>query len=840
MLGVGFLVGLLSTTPDLQSSVSSYYIQNNISDIEMKSSMGFSDGDASYLKNKYDDYIESIISIKQEDKVLDVNGEETTSRIFYMPVSHSDMPNKLTLENGSWPRSKDECVAEVPSIYISSVSLGSYIIDGSSSYKITGLVSSPLFLSKEKEHSQEGNGHLGAILYFDSAYYQNDDSFVLTDIYINLYKASDVNMFANAYQKKVDSFKEKLTGEEEYLLEERSTDIKQKAYSEAYEAIYTEYENQAKSALISQGLSGDELDMRLSQVMSGLESTIEAKAEEEAESSMTGLDSKIYIFDLQSNLGYSTFKIYAEKVEDISFIFPLFFIMIAALVTLTSITRMIEKDRGNMGLMKALGYSKKTITFSYLLYSLLSSGLGALLGTASGIFFLPYIIYQVYLTTFFMPTMQIMYETGIITIVTMSLILLVLLVTFVIIKGTLKEKPSSLMLGKAPKPGKKILLERMPVIWNRLKFKYKSTFKNILRYKKNLFMMILGISGCTALLLAGFGINDSMGAVTDEQYNDIFGYQLVINVNSMDENPLISIDGISSYERVNIEQDVTANNEDSSLSLTLFAGEDNENNNLSHYVSFQDMSGKDLDYGSNSVFLTDMAAKYLGLSNGDDINIDIGNGSYDFKITGITKNYVQNYIYMSLNTYRNVVSDESELNSYLVKGDFPTSSEDDIAKNLTDLTYVTNVEFISQTKASFAYLIDSMKYIVLVIILFSGALSMVVTYNLTDININERTKEIATLKVLGYRRNEVASYIYRETRILTFLGILIGLGLGFLMHWYIIYLIDSPALAFGNSIKPLSYLWTFLLSWSFSEIVNMIFRPILRKIKMAESLKSMD
>lgn len=554
---------------------------------------------------------------------------------------------------------------------------------------------------------------------------------------------------------------------------------------------------------------------------------------------------KWYVLDRNSNISFVSFELNSEKVSAVAKVFPIFFYMIAALVTLTTMTRMIEEERTQIGTLKALGYSKKTITAKYIVYC----GLASFLGSAGGLFvgfkLIPYIIWNAYGVLFHLPDFIADYNTRIGLIASGLAILSTLGATIYACYDALKEKPATLMLPRAPKAGKRIMLERIKFIWSRLSFNHKATARNLFRYKKHFFMTVIGISGCTALLVAGFGLRDSIGQLAITQFSEIFKYELEIEVdngwkddtafNEMLEDKSFIDRSIAVYSH---KGDVGF--KDGKEEVIIRAADLEE---LGEFIEFKDRSSNDkLIVNKKSIFITEKLSEVLELDLGDEFQLtDSDDKVAEFMVTGITENYAGNYVYMDKELFTSAFNVAEEENLILANPvDSASEFEDSISEKMLSNEKVLNSTFVSQTKSTFDNLLTAIDYVIVFIIVSSGALAFIVLYNLTNININERNKELATLKVLGYYEEEVSTYIFRETRILTFIGMLVGLGLGNLLHVFVILTVESPTFMFGRDVKPFSYLIAGLVTIVFSIIVNLFMKKKLANIKMVDSMKAND
>lgn len=568
-------------------------------------------------------------------------------------------------------------------------------------------------------------------------------------------------------------------------------------------------------------------------------------ADAEAEIADLGMP-KWYVLDRNSTVSYASLAMNVEKVNDIAKLFPVFFFLVAALVALTTMTRMVEEERIQIGTLKALGYSKGTIMRKYLIYCGAATLLGCLLGLLCGFQLLPTVIWGAYGSLYSLPDLQTIFNWKIGALASLGAILCTMGATYSACNLALKEKPALLMLPRAPKPGKRILLERLPFIWSRLKFNYKATARNIFRYKKHLFMTIIGVAGCTALLVTGFGLRDAINEMVDRQYTDIFHYDLTLNLKDagvytdIQSKFLEDANQVESYLPLYSESVTAISNRDD-VTATLYVPEQPED--LNAFISVLDYkSGEPLPLGTTAVIITEMVAKELHIGIGDTLqieNTDKQKGS--FQVTAIAENYVGSYIYIHPQAYRAAFPQNDAPNTILLCTHIEGLAEQDqMLTWLLSRDSVFSAEFIGQSRTSLDNLIASLGFIVLVLVFAAGGLAVIVLYNLTNININERKKELATLRVLGFHHQEVGGYIFREIVIMTIMGALLGLVLGKLLHSFVVSLVENPVIMFSHYISPWTYLLSLLLTLLFSALVDWVMYQKIKRIKMAESMKAND
>ncbi len=552
-----------------------------------------------------------------------------------------------------------------------------------------------------------------------------------------------------------------------------------------------------------------------------------------------------HVLTRADNISYSSIEASIDKVNAIAKVFPFFFFLVAALVALTTMTRMVEDERLQIGTMKALGYSRADIMGKYIFYALSASVLGSVVGCAVGYKLFPTVIWNAYTMMYELPHFYCPLNWVFALLTSAAAIICVLLATLNACGSSLKEKPAQLMLFKAPEAGKRVLLEKITPIWKRLKFTHKVTARNIFRYKKRFFMTTLGVAGCTALLVTGFGLRDSFTDIADIQFGILNTYDIMAPVenegdfNNTELQTIISNkDNIGDSISINYAS-VNATNGENALEIFTFVPD--KASDLDGFVNFRNRSsGKMLNFEEDSVILTEKASEILGVTVGDSLTLtDKDENSGSFTISGISENYAGNYIYMSEATYSAGMGQKAEKNMLLIRlTENGVALKTDIGKDLLATGAVNGVSYISDSKEAIARALSKIDIIVVVVILSAGALAFVVLYNLTNINISERVKEIATIKVLGFTDQEVSAYINRESLLLSFIGTIFGLVLGVFLHRYVMGCAEMPSMMFGRSVRALSFVYSAALTMAFSILVDLIMRKKLSNISMVESMKA--
>lgn len=570
-----------------------------------------------------------------------------------------------------------------------------------------------------------------------------------------------------------------------------------------------------------------------------------AEAEEklaEAEEDIWKLEEKEwYILDKQSTMSYASFMTNIVKVDVIVRLFPVFFMLVALLVSLTTMTRMVEEQRIQIGTLKALGFSKAAILGKYVIYSGAASVLGSIIGAPVGIWILPKLIYNAFLSLYDMPPLIIGSHSYIGIIVTLACIGCTVGSAAYSCLSSLREKPASLMLPKAPKAGKRIFLEYIRPLWRKLSFSKKATARNILRNKKNLFMTVLGVAGCTALLIIGFGLKSAMEISAQRQYDAVLRYDLIIRTEE-DTSYLRELAeiGREHYTRVRFEN-AEMMHDNKSFAIELYIPENTEE--FGKFFGLHDMHTlKELPLDDDSVILSYALAKEIGAEKGSEISIkntdaDLGR----LIVTDIAENYFGAFAVVGKNAAADAYG-TLKANAWLAESGINTAEEKDaFLLTLLENEDVKAASFSSDAQGTFDILLSSMTFIVLFIIAASGALVATVLYNLTNININERKRELAALRVLGYHKKEVGRYIFREIVILCVLGTLVGLVLGHYFHLFVLDALESFNMCFGVSLDWPCYLYAAVITMAFSGLVDIfMYKTKVKTIDMAESMKAVD
>ena len=550
------------------------------------------------------------------------------------------------------------------------------------------------------------------------------------------------------------------------------------------------------------------------------------------------------------NPGYLEYEENANRISSIATVFPTIFFLIAALVSLTTMGRMIEEKRTEIGTYKALGYKNSEVSLKFIIYSLTAGLTGTLLGLLVGFYLFPTIIInaygQLYNMTEFPTPWYLSYSliglaVGLFCTVGISMIVL---------RVDLMSSPATLLRPKAPKAGKTILLERIQPLWRRLNFNQKVTMRNLFRYKSRMFMTVFGIAGCTAMILTGFGLKNSISDIVPIQFNEVWRYQGIVTFDEEASTQAIEeyqaavsqLDLLSATLGMTSENLTVAQTGKASQEVTVYVPENPAE--LSDFVSFTERkTGEVYALGDNGVIINEKLAKLFQLAIGDTIELKNGdNEIFEVTISGITENYVGHFAYFSPTYYEEIFGEIPTYNSELLlfSEALTKEQENQIANDLMKQDRVLNVTFLSDSSTALDDTTEILNIVVWLLIISAGLLAFIVLYNLNNINISERIRELSTIKVLGFYNKEVTMYIYRENIFLTLFGIIAGLFLGRILHGYVLATVELDMLMFSPEIHLLSYLYSSLITLFFTIIVGFVMYQKLKHVDMIEALKSND
>ncbi len=841
VIGTGFYVGLKSTPKDMKETAKAYYKETNLFDLKVVSSSGFSKND--YYSLKQVDGVKGVFLSKTLDVITTIDNSDYVIKLNSInedrDLKSDDYINHLTLLKGRYPKTINEGLVEEKFLTDNNLSLDDLVTlkpedeNGlrAKKIKIVGVVRSSYYSSKDRGTSNLKNGKVDYFMYLSEGDFASD---LYTEGYVTIKGANKYDTYSKKYDNFIDKYKSLVN--EEIL----------KSAKETHERNTSDLESDIEglkdnlNRLNSTDLPSDELNTSIKEVSS------ELKEKEDELSKIK--DVSAYSIKRSEVAGFYEYKLETERIENIAKVFPLMFFLVAALVSLTTMTRMVDEERSQMGTLRAIGYSKLSVIFKYVLYAFLASILGSIIGTILFYKLIPMLVGYCYNIFYDMPsinaTLQINYAlfSGVI-----SLFSTVLATILVFLKDTSKT-PAELMRPEAPKKGKRIFLEKIDKIWNRLSFLNKITARNIFRYKKRLFMTVIGICGSTALILASFGIKDSVMKVADNQYNKIDKYDMVISINNnasnsdkkvleekiLDENEMKKITYV-------YKSNVLLKNNKKSENSYIIVPENKEK--INDYITLrQRKTKKDIKMDDDGIIISEKLAKLLKLKKNSYAKLTLPNNKkVNVKVSDITENYIEHYVYISPKLYKKLSGENANYSTILaITKNLSNKKEKALESNISGINNVTSTLLSSDTKNNYKDMMNTLNYVILILIVCAAALAFVVLYNLASVNISERRRELATIKVLGFYDEEVTKYIYKEMLILTIIGSLIGLIVGSILTLYVIKICETNLFMFTFNVKLISYLLSFAITILFLFIVNLFMHFELKKLDMVEALKSYE
>lgn len=897
-LGTGFFAGIKSTMPDMKESAADFFEENHLMDIKLMSSVGIKYEDMRALSDM--EGIEGMMCSYSCDVYYNYDGQNMVVKAMSYDMQSDeesdDYLNRPILVEGRMPEKSGECVVEVTMKTPKSFEIGNTItlqspskntdisqIFTTDTFEIVGIVASPLYIGFERDATTIGSGFVNSFIIvpesdFNMGFY--------TELYIKLSETEGLEPFSQEYTDVVEEYSQKLEREfsnvvaerlnEQLTLAQNSIDSLsrkvsqledmqkldengllqyQQSLSEQIELLkdktdaLSSIELSQKAALLEQAKAlYDARRAGDSSVDEKLTETIEKSRRElsAAQEQLLQLDeSKVYTFTRFSSDDYASYAGDSEKIDAIAKVFPVFFIFIAALVCLTTMTRMVDEKRIEIGTYKALGYSSFKIISKYLIYASIPTFAGTLLGVSVGFKVFPYIIYNSYKIMYNIPSIKTPFRVNYAVGCIVCALLCVWITVIAACKVSLRAQPSELMRPKSAPVGKRVLLERVTPVWKRLSFLSKVTLRNLLRYKKRFFMTLIGIAGCTALIMTAFGIKNSISKVVDKQFEGIFGYDAITVLSSEDgivspdaETLLSQNEDIENYLLMaGGEIEVTKGDKSQTASFVI----PKVPTNLEPFIRLRDAeNGKKLTVSDDEIIITEKITQLLDISVGDEITVSQKDKpDVTLKVSAIAENYAMHYIYITENTYSKLYGESPMYNQgYLILKDSADTTE--FSEQLIAKDEFLGVAFLDDKAQSFFSSIESLNSIVLLLIVCAALLAFIVLYNLANINITERVREIATLKVLGFYDSETSAYIYRENILTTILGIVLGWGLGLVLHRFVVLTAEVDLVMFSREMVWYAYLLSAVLTAVFAIIVNLLLHIKLKKIDMVESLKSIE
>lgn len=814
MIGVAFFAGVTASSGDMKNSADNYFDTYNLYDLNILSTVGFTQQDIDKIKDTKG--VKDVAAVRSVDVLSKVDSSYQVFKLMSIPEDNKGGINGIRIKEGRLPQKSGECVVKYETIRGTDLKLGDKLtfVSGNDTpvsdslktteYTIVGFIYTPVYMSYELGSSDIGSGNVSfaAMALEEDFAFPDEENAMFPEL---------VAKYTGCYVTVEDVLKYNFYVDDEYD-----------------EAV-------------------DEVKKRLEDLGTGI---CEDKNEILSKVPANKLEAEWYALDRDANYAIVTYENSADQMADIAAIFPVFFFFVAALVCLTTMTRMVDEQRGLIGTYKALGYGKTAISLKYILYAFTASLCGGIVGFIVGDIVFPMVIYYSWTIVYQMPDIVFDSHVALNIIAVVSMTGITTLASVFACYKELFSQPSQLMRPRAPKMGKKIFLEHIGFVWKRFSFIQKVTARNIFRYKKRFLMTLIGISGCTALLLAGFGIKNSIQDLIRKQYEEIFRYNATFSIES--DADRASVDELldemerdedfekfmpASHSNVTLKGKDT----DKEIEAEMFVME--EDSPVFEYIYMRQKVNVKCEWNNDGVVITQKAARDLDLSKGDTFNLKVGDTVKPVKVIDIAEMYVGHYVFMMDSCYNNIFGSGDELQYNIILSvlkNTDKASENSVGSRYMAMEQIDNVTFISSNMERFNDMIESLGLVTLVLIISAGALAFVVLYNLTNVNISERIREIATIKVLGFYDKEVSAYVYRENIAITIMGALAGLVLGIFLHRFIMDTIEMADVIFGHEIRWESYLYSFLITMLFSCIVNIVMYRKMKKIHMVESLKSVE
>lgn len=813
MLGVLIFVGVKAAGPSLNDSLNKTVADKNLSDIQVISTTGFSETDLKLARKVPGAQVEAT-------KMKYVIGGKSKVAVALYGYDDDAKQNQLIMRSGRLPQKANEVVLDKNAKSKYSYKIGQTFKFANDSglkqknYKIVGFADSPQFIDNQSRGATNiADGQVQLFAYIPQS--QLDMS-VATMLNLHFNSLKDKNTFSDSYKDSVDK---KLS-----ILKRKFRDRDYQLTTEVT-ADYLKQFDQQQSQL-------DQLRAVDPQMASQQQVKLN-----EARTKALKKAKTTYTWQTREDLpGFSAYGESSDRIAAIANVFPVFFFLIAALITFTTITRMVEEARSEIGTFKAFGYTKWEISKNYYYYAISAGVIGAILGAVIGNESLPRIVlalYKQYIALDWVVGLQ----WWVILIALVFSLLATLGAAVIVIRKELVEGPAALMRPKSPKSAKKILLERIKPLWNHLSFNRKVSYRNLFRFKSRMFMTIIGIAGGTALILTGFGIQNSIGASGNRQYGEIFDYQAVVKLN--DDANQTKVKNI-------LQQDKQYKNSTAINSTTAkLKANGQQVNDVNVYTPNSLQQFKKYVHLNNNlqkqgVILSKKTAQLLDVKKGDQLRVNLTGGKkISLKVGAITDNFIGHFLYLSPQVYQNKLGKVATSNTLLLHLSSQTSAQrKHLANMLLDSGEVMGTSYTHDVLDTVSKMSSSLKPIILIFVLLSGTLSFVVLYNLTNINVSERIRELSTIKVLGFYNNEVTMYIVRENIILTIFGIIVGYGVGNLLTAYILHQAATEQVIFPLTISWFGYLVATLLMIIFTAIVMLVTHKKLKHIDMIGALKS--
>lgn len=828
LLGSLLYVGIRATGPDLDHSAANYFNRYHLGDLNLVSTMGLTKQDLNLVKQapgvKTAEATHLVTVKKTQNEVVSVYSFSRTAKL-----------NRLKLVSGHLPRNQHQIVLDQLA-KSKGYRLGeTYRVPKTSglknqAYRIVGFVNSPLFVSS----TDRGTTNLGSgeVTYFAYAPQQAFNQATYATIAITFKNTANLTAGTDRYNRQVQADQTRLENRLTGRPRQRRLELIQPALKKINSQLDRLNRRAAQLSQVPAAGQTAQLKAAAAKVQAGRQKLVTAKKQ------LLKTPVPTYLYnDRTTNVGYQDYFDESQSIAAIAVIFPGFFLFIAVLITFTTISRMIEKNRLEIGLMRALGYTKGIISLKYIIYSLLAGLLGAVIGGIAGMLTLPRFIFSMLSNNNLTQYQSVIPWAYLIEAVIAGLIA-TLGSAIVVLIVNLREKPTELMRQRAPKAGKRILLERIKPLWRRLSFNQKVSYRNLFRYKGRMIMTIVGIAGCTGLMLAGFGIRNSVNDLLPDQFSQVQHYQGIVTLANADYQ--IQDRNILSQQPALVKSVTTSPTKGTKRNATVTMMVPATTKKFSRYVTLKDPNNGQPERLTNSgIVITEKLAADMNTHCGGQLTVKIGNQLVKAKVAAVTKNYAGHYLYLTPNYYRKITGKSYQPTARLIRvKNTSAAARHDTNQRLLKQSGVLNVTY---PRYSGSFLTTGgLSSVVLIFIALSGALGLVVLYNLTNVNISERLRELSTIKVLGFYDNEVTAYVARENVILTLLGILFGWGVGIILHHFIMIKAQTGSILFPLTIHYPGYLWSALLTMAFSLVIGIITHYKLKHIEMLDSLAAAE
>ena len=821
-------IGLKMAGPDMRNTAQTYYQDVNLADLTVSSNYGLDKNDTQTIKNQAKKATLDFGYLQDAT----INNSKTSLRV----LSESKNISTSQLISGNFPK-KDNQIA-ISYLLRNKYHIGEWITLNehsnlkNSRFKIVGFIRPSEYTDKSNlGQTNVGTGQLSGVAIVKKSAFKAQ-SYSIARIRFN--KTKELDPYSSTYQKFIDNKKERLTNSLAQNSKLKKTEVDNN-FKDAQKQI-----RQAKEQIQLAENNG----LNMSREKARLEKQQKKLNEQEQEIKQLGSIS-YYVNDRKNDSGYDTYQSNSEKIELITNIFPVFLFAVAALVSFSTMTRFIDEERQNIGVLRALGYSKLDTSLKFVIYSLTAALTGVFIGAIGGYWILPRIIFNAYTANLTLTNFQSGFSWKYLFLTILIAILCATGAAVIQLFIVLRAKTSELLLPKPPKNGSRILLEKIKPFWQHLSFNYKVTLRNIFRYKVKMIMTILGIAGCTGLLMMGFGIRDSLAGIGQKQYSEIIKYDLIaIDKNSLSSeqssrlNQKLSSSQVNKYLPVyfeNVSKKIAGTNQDLSIIVP------EKSSQISKYISLRNRSsGQKINLNSRGIVISEKLAKLLNLSIGDELSLVTTNGKkVKLPISNICEMYMGHYVLMNSNVYQKYFNKKVNSNAQLIELNNKKQTNS-FANSLMKTGAVSAINLNTNNQQIIDSLIQSMNKVIFLLIGLAALLAVVVIFTLTTTNLEERMREIATLKVLGFYNNEASLYIYRETIILSIFGILIGFLIGNWLHGFIIDNLSPLNAMFRPGILFSNYLLSALIPLVITGIMAIFVNRKIKEVNMLEALKSVD